>query len=148
MLHAGLRIGETQIKHQVVKNSINVEYQRIITDNSIQKAKTTGLVALPSWLMDEYKSWEVDVSSHRCLRDWFQIYFNSDVGIPFKNLSPHKLRHMYATHYATKLPPSVLQKQLRHSKIDTTMSYYVHINEDVIMAVLNESRNYLRVIAN
>ena len=148
MLHAGLRIGETQIKHQVIKNSINVEYQRIITDNSIQKAKTTGLVALPSWLMDEYKSWKVDVSSHRCLRDWFQIYFNSDVGIPFKNLSPHKLRHMYATHYATKLPPSVLQKQLRHSKIDTTMSYYVHINEDVIMAVLNESRNHLRVIAN
>jgi hypothetical protein len=48
MLHAGLRIGETQYKHQIVKNSINVEYQRIITDNSIQKAKTTGLSLLIS----------------------------------------------------------------------------------------------------
>jgi len=44
MLHAGLRIGETMVKHQIVKNSINVEYQKIRIDNSIQKAKTTGQV--------------------------------------------------------------------------------------------------------
>ena len=146
MLHAGLRIGETMYKHKVIKNSIHVEFQRIAHDNSIQKAKTVGQVLLPDWLMDEYRDWEVDCSSHRCLRDWFHIYFHSKEGIPFPNLSPHKLRHMYATYYATKVPPSTLMKQLRHSSVTTTMAYYVHVDENHLMNVLNEGRKHLRVV--
>jgi hypothetical protein len=65
MLHAGLRIGETQYKHQIVKNSINVEFQRIYHDNSVQTAKTQGLVVLPDWLLEEYRDWRVDVNTHR-----------------------------------------------------------------------------------
>jgi integrase len=148
MLHAGLRIGETMIKHKIVKNGIHVEYQRVAHDNSIQKAKTTGLVVLPDWLIYEYREWKVDCTSHRCLKDWFFIYFNQKVGIPFPNLSPHKLRHMYATHLATKVPPSVLQKQMRHSSVETTMNYYVHVDESHLLGVLNEGRNHLRVINN
>jgi len=150
MLHAGLRIGETMHKHQIVKNSIIVEYQRVKHDNSLQKAKTVGQVLLPDWLLSEYKDWKVDCSSHRCLADWFNIYFNAKdkhkAGISIPNLSPHKLRHMYATHYATKLPPAVLQKQLRHSSIETTMSYYVHVPEMAILEVLNGSRKHLRAV--
>jgi integrase len=146
MLHGGLRISETMIKHKIIKNSINIEFQRVAHDNSIQKAKTTGLVILPNWLLDEYKDWDVDCSSHRCLKDWFSIYFKSKVGIGFPSLSPHKLRHMYATYLATKVPPSVLQKQMRHSKIETTMNYYVHVDEGHLLNVLNASRNHLRVV--
>jgi integrase len=146
MLHAGLRIGETMYKHKVIKNSIHVEFQRVAHDNSIQKSKTVGQVLLPDWLMDEYRDWEVDCSSHRCLKDWFYIYFHSKEGIPFPNLSPHKLRHMYATYYATKVPPSTLMKQLRHSSVTTTMAYYVHIDENHLMNVLNEGRKHLRVV--
>jgi len=150
MLHAGLRIGETMHKHQIVKNSIIVEYQRVNYDNSLQKAKTTGQVLLPDWLLSEYKDWKVDCPTHRTLRQWFNVYFNSKdkhkAGISIPNLSPHKLRHMYATHYATKLPPAVLQKQLRHSSIETTMSYYVHVPEIAILEVLNGSRKHLRAV--
>jgi integrase len=139
MLHAGLRIGETQYKHQIVKNSINVEFQRIYYDNSVQTAKTQGLVVLPNWLLEEYRDWKVNVNSHRTLREWMGTYLgHSKNGIGFPSLTPHKLRHMYATYYATKLPPSVLQKQLRHSSIETTMSYYVHIKEEQILNVLNK----------
>ena len=67
-------------------------------------------------------------------------------GIGFPNLTPHKLRHMYATYYATKLPPSVLQKQLRHSNIETTMSYYVHVKDDLILNVLNERSVQLSLV--
>jgi integrase len=80
------------------------------------------------------------------LKDWFYIYFHSKEGIPFPNLSPHKLRHMYATYYATKVPPSTLMKQLRHSSVTTTMAYYVHIDENHLMNVLNEGRKHLRVV--
>jgi len=147
MLHAGLRIGETQYKHQILKNSINVEFQRIFHDNSVQTAKTQGLVVLPDWLLAEYKDWKVDVNTHRTLRDWMWTYFgHGRNGIGFPNLTPHKLRHMYATYYATKFPPSVLQKQLRHSSIETTMSYYVHIKEDLILDVLNEGNIKLSLV--
>jgi integrase len=67
-------------------------------------------------------------------------------GIGFPNLTPHKLRHMYATYYATRFPPSVLQKQLRHSSIETTMSYYVHIKDDLILDVLNEGNTRLSLV--
>ena len=148
MLHGGLRIGETMYKHKIVKNGILVEYQRIVQDNSIQSSKTVGQVLLPDWLLQEYKDWKIDCPTHRTLREWFNIYFHSEVGIPFPNLSPHKLRHMYASYYATKLPPIVLQKQLRHSKIETTMSYYVHIDEGYVLDVLNANRRHLRAISN
>lgn len=148
MLHAGLRIGETMYKHPIVKNSINIEFQRVFYNNSIQKAKTVGQVILPNWLMDDYRKWQVDCSSHRCLREWFNIYFNSSNGIPFPSLSPHKLRHMYATYYATKIPPVALQKQMRHSKIETTMNYYVHVDENQLLDALNQTRKRLRAIAN
>ncbi len=139
MLHAGLRIGETQYKHQILKNSINVEFQRIFYDNAVQTAKTQGLVVLLDWLLAEYKDWKLDVSAHRTLRDWMWTYFSDGKnGIGFPNLTPHKLHHMYATYYATKFPPSVLQKQLRHSRIETTISYYVNIKDDLILNILNE----------
>ena len=71
---------------------------------------------------------------------------HSKNGIGFPELTPHKLRHMYATFYATKLPPSALQKQLRHSSIETTMSYYVHIKEELISNVLNEGAFELSLV--
>jgi len=148
MLHAGLRIGETMYKHQIIKNFIHVEYQRIKHDNSIQKAKTVGKVMLPDWLMDEYKDWKVDDIHHRTLREWFNIYFHSKVGLPFPDLTPHKLRHMYATYYATKVPPITLMKQLRHNNINTTMSYYVHVDEGHLLNELNKDRRHLRVVNN
>lgn len=67
-------------------------------------------------------------------------------GIGFPNLTSHKLRHMYATYYATKFPPSVLQKQLRHSSIETTMSYFVNIKDDLILNVLNEKPVQLTLV--
>lgn len=88
----------------------------------------------------------MDCPTHRTVREWFNVYFHSRDGVPFPNLSPHKLRHMYATYYATKLPPIVLQKQLRHSKLETTMAYYVHIDENHVLDVLNAKRKYLRAI--
>jgi hypothetical protein len=147
MLHAGLRIGETQYKHQILKNSINIEFQRIFYDNSVQTAKTQGLVVLLDWLLAEYKDWKVDVSTHRILRDWMWTYFGHEKnGIGFPNLIPHKLHHMYSTYYATKFPPSVLQKQLRHSSIETTMSCYVNIKNYLILNVLNEKPVQLTLV--
>ena len=98
MLHAGLRIGETQYKHQIVKNSINVEFQRIYHDNSVQTAKTQGLVVLPNWLLEEYKIWKVDVSTHRTLRDWMWTYFGygkNGIGFHLERMAKRRVLKQY-----------------------------------------------------
>lgn len=135
MLHAGLRIGETMVKHKMTKSGIDVQFQRLKFDNSIHKAKTTGLVVLPDWLYEEYKSWEPLPYVHHSIRERLKNRIRKS---PWPYLSPHKFRHMYASHYAFIMPIAGLQRQMRHSSVKTTMEYYTHIKEADIQLILNK----------
>ena len=44
----------------------------------------------------------------------------------------HDLRRAFGTRWATKIMPVVLMKLMRHKSIDTTMKYYVDIEEDAM----------------
>ena len=56
----------------------------------------------------------------------------------------HTLRKGFGCRYAGKVPAQVLQKLMRHSNIQTTMSFYAIVDEAVEEAVLGPRRNRLR----
>jgi integrase len=56
-------------------------------------------------------------------------------------LSLHPLRRGFGCRYAGKVPAQVLQKLMRHSYIDTTMTYYANVDDAVMEAVLGPTRN-------
>lgn len=51
-------------------------------------------------------------------------------GIDPRKYSLKHLRHTNATILAAKVKPNQLQKHLGHEKIETTLTYYVHVDED------------------
>jgi integrase len=134
MLHAGLRIGETLVKHKMTRSGIDVQFQRIKCDNTVQPAKTRGVVVLPDWLYEEYKSWEPLPLVHQAIRERLKNRIRKS---PWPYLTPHKFRHIYASHYANLMPVAAVQKQMRHSTSKTTLMYYTHVKESDILKVLN-----------
>lgn len=64
--------------------------------------------------------------SKEVLKNLFKRYSNGEI-------NPHMLRHWVGTVLYEKTNDIVLvQKQLRHSRLETTVKYYVHMNEDKI----------------
>lgn len=64
--------------------------------------------------------------SKRVLTNLFSRYSNGEI-------YPHMLRHWVGTKLYEKTNDIVLvQKQLRHSSLETASKYYVHISEDKI----------------
>ena len=47
-----------------------------------------------------------------------------------KTASAHDLRRTFASRWARKVAPAVLQKLMRHARIDTTMGFYVDLDVD------------------
>lgn len=53
-----------------------------------------------------------------------------------KYASAHDLRRAFGTRWAPRLKPATLQRLMRHSDIETTMRYYVHLDADDMAAEL------------
>lgn len=53
-----------------------------------------------------------------------------------KYASAHDLRRSFGTRWSLKVPPTVLQKMMRHATLQTTMRYYVHLDSSQVGAVL------------
>jgi integrase len=47
-----------------------------------------------------------------------------------KYASAHDLRRCFGARWAKRVMPAVLQKLMRHESIETTMTYYVNIDDD------------------
>ena len=47
-----------------------------------------------------------------------------------KTASAHDLRRTFASRWARKVAPAILQKLMRHASIQTTMGYYVDLDVD------------------
>lgn len=60
-------------------------------------------------------------------------------GKPAKCATAHDLRRSFGFRWATRVMPAVLQQLMRHSAIETTMTYYVGKNAEATAAVLWEA---------
>jgi len=143
MLHAGFRIGETFVKQKVQGMGVLVQSQ-VIFDKSIQPAKSSGHVVFPTWLLDEYKEWQPEYNNAATILQGLKRHFKKS-GL-YENVTCHKLRHVFASHYAKLLSIEALRKQMRHSDIKTTMSYYVHVKEGDILDVMHTRKPDLRMV--
>lgn len=55
----------------------------------------------------------------------------NEVGIPFSNVTPHTLRHTFATRgLENGIPPKVMQELLGHTSITMTLDIYSHVLPD------------------
>lgn len=133
MLHGGLRIGETCYKQPIKGSSILVQGQ-VLRNGESQSSKTIGSVVLPTWLLEEYRGWQPRYTNSNSLSGMFVKLFKEN-NMP--DMTAHKLRHAFASHYAKLLPIEGLRKQLRHTDIKTTMEYYVHVTEKDILSVMH-----------
>lgn len=135
MLHAGFRLGETLVKQPIKGNAIHINRQKTI-DNELTTAKSEGLVIVPDWLLERYKEWEPTHHYNTIYLGLKRLFKRNEIGF----MTPHKLRHAYATYYSMKMPPEALRRQMRHKRITTAMQYYVHIREeDLINVMFNKS---------
>ena len=59
-----------------------------------------------------------------------------------KTASAHDLRRTFASRWAKRVAPAILQKLMRHASIQTTMGYYVDLDVDEMADELwaNQSR--------
>jgi len=131
MLHAGFRLGETLVKQPIKGNYVNVTIQKDAF-NCITNSKSQGLVLIPPFLLEQYVSW-TPTHHYHSIQLGFQRLFKK---AGMEQMTPHKLRHAYATYYADKMSPEALRRQLRHSDIATTMKYYVQVNEKDLLRVM------------
>ena len=131
MLHAGFRLGETLVKQPIKGNAIWINRQKTI-DNELTTAKSEGLVIVPEWLLERYKDWEPHHHYNTIYLGLKRLFRRNEMGF----MTPHKLRHAYASYYAHKMPPEALRRQMRHKRVTTAMQYYVHIKEEDLMKAM------------
>lgn len=84
--------------------------------------------------MDTVSSWIVDIGKAA------NVKVDEQDGVE-KFASAHDLRRAFGTKYAKLVPPSILQQLMRHSSIETTMSFYVEITAK---DTLTEFRRHMR----
>jgi integrase len=60
-------------------------------------------------------------------------------------LNMRSLRRGFGCRYAGKVPAQVLQRLMRHAKIDTTMDFYANVDEAVEAAVLGDLQTRLQI---
>lgn len=53
-----------------------------------------------------------------------------------KTATVHDFRRSFGSRMAMRVMPQVLQKLMRHADIQTTMSFYAHLDSDMIIASL------------
>ena len=71
----------------------------------------------------------------------------SDLGLDRKKLSPHKLRHAFATHLLQKgADIRVIQELLGHSNISTT-EIYTHILDSETLESVNENHPLVKSLS-
>lgn len=133
MLHAGFRISETLVKQRIKGIGIMVESQRL-RNNEVCPSKTMGQVIPPTWLLEEYRDWSPKYINGNSVGLMFHRLFKAN---DMHDMTAHKLRHAFATHYAKKLPIEGLRKQMRHTSIQTTMQFYVHVSDSDISSVMH-----------
>ena len=139
MLHCGLRISEVV---NLRPSNINLTKGKLRVENG--KGNKDRDLAIPDYLIDLLDSWRKkrpqgdyffstlkgEKLSARYVQNMVKRYAQK-AGIT-KNISPHNLRHTYATQYYKQTKDiETLRRILGHSDISTTTIYITLANIDV-----------------
>lgn len=111
------------VKHQQYNDTPSykqVEYNQIL---DIRKKNEPTILKVKDFIIVKDNGEMYKPSSARALR-----LLAENSGIKFKF---HFLRHTHATYLATRFNPKYVMERLGHSKVETTMRYYVHIPSEM-----------------
>jgi integrase len=131
MAFAGLRLGEAcacdaswlKGNKLIVKASMERDIRKT------RSPKTGGSVRLPDWLVEEIKKATFTYPLPKSLYKWMKR----------RDVSPHQLRHYFATQLFSKTNNlEAIRRQMRHSNIKTTLTYYLEVSADAEEGLLPE----------
>lgn len=132
MAFAGLRAGEVV---SITKQDIKRVGDRCFVDvvqskqstGRIKEAKTTGRVFIPLWVYDLLIDGDYPDILPNSLYKWMKR----------RGFNPHQLRHFYGTAVVRNTGnPELARRQLRHSNLNTTLSYYAQVGSEDEEALL------------
>ncbi len=70
--------------------------------------------------------------------NFYEVYYKTLERAGCRRLTPYSCRHTAATTLALEnIPPSVLQKIMRHAKLSTTEKY-IHVSIDPMLEAVNK----------
>ena len=131
MAFAGLRLGEACAcdASWLVGNKLVVKQTMERDVREFRPPKTAGSVRLPDWLVEEIQNATFTYPIPKHLYKW----------IKRRNVSPHQLRHYFATQlFSQSNNLEAIRRQMRHSNIKTTLSYYLEVSADAEEGLLPE----------
>lgn len=80
--------------------------------------------------------------------NFYQVYYDTLERAGCRRLTPYSCRHTAATSLALEnIPPSVIQKIMRHANFSTTEKY-IHINLDPMLEAVNKLKKQLQTPEN
>ena len=133
MAFAGLRAGEvvsitrSDIKRVGDRCFIDVTQSKQATGR-IKEAKTTGRVFIPLWVYDLLIDLDYPEVLPNSLYKWMKR----------RGYNPHQLRHFYGTAVVRNTAnPELARRQLRHSNLNTTLTYYAQVETEDEECLLN-----------
>ena len=132
MAFAGLRAGEVV---SITRSDIKRVGDRCFVDvvqskqfsGRIKEAKTTGRVFIPLWVYDLLIDLDYPEVLPNSLYKWMKR----------RGYNPHQLRHFYGTAVVRNTHnPELARRQLRHSNLNTTLTYYAQVGTEDEEALL------------
>ena len=142
-MYGGLRIGEACA---ITPSKLEGDY--LIIDQAwsqdgmyLGSPKTYGRVLLPAWLAEEVRNmtpaqvWKKGMTTKMVSGSIYKIsrFKEAQRVVGNRPLNPHMLRHWFATDMVKRgINPEIVRRQMRHSKLETTMKVYVQVTKQDI----------------
>lgn len=137
-LFAGMRLGEACVRQKIKGTTILIDKQRT-PDHQILPAKSSGPVIVPSWFAEMYREADDFSKHHATIHTGIKRRSLYMLGT---ELSPHMLRHLFACHLVDNgATPKQLQMQMRHTKVETSLTFYTHARQRDLSDLMNRLGN-------
>ena len=138
MIYTGMMPGELQ---GVLKSQIDWDGKQIIGAGKKTKERKETPIVLADFIVPVLSDLCEHTPGEKLIRinkdTFYDRYYETLARAGCKRLTPYACRHTAATTLALEnIPPSVIQKIMRHAKFSTTEKY-IHINVDPMLQAVN-----------
>ena len=142
MIYTGMMPGELL---DARKSNIDWEGKQIVGAGKKTKERRETPIVLAECIIPVLDDLCRHTSGEKIIRinkdRFYSVYYESLKRAGCRRLTPYSCRHTAATSLAVEnIPPSVIQKIMRHAKFSTTESY-IHVNVEPMLEAVNKLKS-------
>lgn len=139
MIYTGMMPGELL---DAEKDNIDWEGKQIVGAGKKTKERRETPIVLADCIIPVLSDLCEHTSGNKLIKinkdKFYEVYYASLARAGCRRLTPYSCRHTAATSLAMEnIPPSVIQKIMRHAKFSTTENY-IHINVEPMLEAVNK----------